>query len=80
MARKGERKPFAGDPNDPEGLIVWVRRYIEHLAVRNYSAETVTVGREHFRGFVEWCFDRGIHRPIEITKSILEAYQRWLFY
>lgn len=81
MARtKAEPKPFAGDANDPEGMVVWVRRYLEHERVRNYSAVTVRTTEQHLKLFVEWAFDRGVHRPAEVTKPILEAHQKWLFY
>src|SRR5512139_1649430 len=80
MGKKGERKAFAGDVHDPDGLGVWARRYLEHQRVRNYSEATVRTTEQHLRQFVEWAHDRGIQRPGELTKPMLEAHQRWLFY
>jgi len=82
MARRRgrKRKPVAGDPNDPEGLYVWMKRYLEWLRARNYSERTVE-NRESYLGFfIGWCEARSLTRPQEVTKPILERYQRHLFH
>ena len=82
MPRKGSRKPKVaiGDPNDPEGLYVWMKRFLESMRVKNYSARTVE-NRESYLGFfIAWCEARSIGRPQEVTKPILERYQRHLFH
>lgn len=82
MPRKGSRKPkvIVGDPNDPEGLYVWMNRFLEALRVKNYSSRTVE-NRESYLGFfIAWCEARSIGRPQEVTKPILERYQRHLFH
>lgn len=78
MPKRVERWP--GDPNDPEGLVVWVRRYLEHLRVRYYSATTIRATEGHMRIFLEWAHERGLSRPVQLTKPMIEAHQRWLFY
>ena len=75
-----KEKPLPGDLNDPEGLPVWVRRFLEHQRVRHYAATTIRATEGHLRIFIEWAIARGIHRPHELTKPMLEAHQRWLFY
>lgn len=80
MPRKGYRKPQVGDARDPEGLVAWSRRHIEALRVRGYS-ERGLKGRESALGlFIEWCFHRGITRPTEVSRPILQRYQRYMFY
>ncbi|MFC1641669.1 site-specific tyrosine recombinase XerC [Myxococcota bacterium] len=82
MPKRGSRKPKApvGDPNDPDGLYVWMKRYLEALRVKNYSPRTVD-NRESYLGFfIQWCETRSILRPQEVTKPILERYQRHLFH
>ena len=32
------------------------------------------------RAFAAWCADRGVTRSSEVTRPILERYQRWLFH
>jgi integrase/recombinase XerD len=82
MTRKGRRKPKApiGDPHDPDGFGVWTRRYLEALRIQNYSERTVE-NRESYLGvFVTWCEARSLVQPREVTKPILERYQRHLFH
>jgi len=70
-------QPPAGDP---EGLRAQLRRYLAHLAEKNYSPETVE-SRERLLGFfITWCEERGVLRPVEVDKKLLEAYQRKLFH
>jgi integrase/recombinase XerD len=78
--RRRGLKPFAGDPNDPEGLGVWVRRHLEHQRARGYSEKTLRTTEQRMSGFIEWAVARGIERPSEVTRPMLEAYQRALFY
>jgi integrase/recombinase XerD len=81
MPRKGDRKPetFAGDANDQESLGGRLREYIEWMRVHNYAETTVKKYRYAANGFTVWCHDRGMTRPSQITRSILERYQRWLY-
>lgn len=78
--KKRELKGYAGDLNDPDGLPVWTRRYLDWLRVRHYSETTLVTSEYNLKSFIEWAFDRGVSRPIEVTKPMLEAHQRWLFY
>jgi len=73
-------KGALADRHDPEGLAAYVMRYLEWLRVHNYSACTVE-NREACLGyFVAWCLERGLGQPKEITKPILERYQRSLYH
>ena len=65
---------------DPQGLYQMVQAYLKYMAVKNYSDKTIR-GREFFLlWFLEWCGQRGLIRPSEITKPILERFQRYLFH
>ena len=73
-------KRALADRSDPEGLAAYVMRYLEWLRVHNYSICTVE-NREACLGyFVAWCLERGLAQPKEITKPILERYQRSLYH
>jgi len=73
-------KRALADRSDPQGLAAFVVRYLEWLAVHNYSASTIE-NREVYLGyFVIWCTERGLTTPKEITKPILERYQRSLYH
>lgn len=81
MPRKGERKDRSpiGDASDPQSFAALLGAYLDWLRVRNYSAATVR-NREHYVGeFAKWCAERALTRPAEVTKPLLERYQRWLF-
>ena len=81
MPRRGERKPKAAPEgaDDPHGLHVWMQRYLEWLRVQNYSERTVENRQLYLGYFITWCAERGIARPVEVTRPILERYQRMLF-
>ena len=82
MPRKGQRRPrpVVGNPDDGYGFHVWMQRYLEALRVKNYAERTVE-NRESYLGFfIQWCEERSITRPHEVTKPILERYQRHLFH
>jgi len=81
MPRKGAilPKPIIGDPNDPDGMVAYLNRYLDWLHIQNYSKATIK-GRDHYLGvFIVWCDERSLKRPNEITKPILERYQRHLY-
>jgi integrase/recombinase XerD len=81
MARKKKRAaPTAGDPNDPEGLLVWMRRYLSWLAIRNYAARTIETREGYLLLFIAWAEARGLSRPVEVTRPILERYQRHVYH
>ena len=80
MPRKGQRKekPGVGDPSDPDGLFVAMTRHLAALRMRNYSEQTIEGREDVLRRFVGWCDEHGLRRPGEVTKPILERYQRHL--
>jgi integrase/recombinase XerD len=73
-------KRALADRHDPQGLAAFVMRHLEWLRVHNYAEPTVA-NRELYLGyFVAWCVERGLNTPREITKPILERYQRALYH
>jgi integrase/recombinase XerD len=96
MPRAGQRiktrkptavKPPGGRrPRTADALLGhnWLMRYMEDhfewMLVTGYSASTVTARRQHIRRFIRWADERGLDDPREITRPMLERYQRFLFY
>jgi integrase/recombinase XerD len=74
------RATAPADFNDPRGFPVLIAAYLEHLRVRNYSPRTVLNCRVYLAYFTAWAAERGLTRPAEVTKPILERYQRWLYH
>ncbi|SRR5579883_799213 len=78
MARvTGKRKP---DPPAITPLAVLLTEYLNALRVKDYSENTVRSRRMNIRVFLEWCAERGLTEPTEITRPVLERYQRHLFH
>jgi integrase/recombinase XerD len=72
--------PPAGDVRDPDSMYHHMLRYLAHLTERNYSLRTVEIRNEQLRYFILWCDERGLTRPQQVDRPILEAYQRHVFY
>lgn len=69
-----------GNPADPDGLFAYLQRYLDYLRVKGCTEATVWGTERYLRDFIAWCDTRALERPHEITKPILEAYQRFLHY
>lgn len=67
-------------PVDPDSLSAYLQRFLEWSAVTNYAPSTIVKRRETVGEFIRWCDERGLTQPQEITKPILERYQRHLYY
>jgi integrase/recombinase XerD len=83
MPRKGQRaekQPLPGDPHDPFGFIVLSEAFLQWMAVTNYSESTIKNRKTYLRYFIIWCDERGLTQPSEITRPIIERYQRYLYY
>jgi integrase/recombinase XerD len=80
MPRRGHKKQRPVVALDPEGLTAWMKRYLLWLRTKNYSERTVE-NREKYLGFlIAWCEARSVLRPQDVTKPILERYQRHLYH
>ena len=61
-------------------LEMMMRDHLQALAVQNYSEHTVHSRRVHIGVFIQWCSERGLREPVEVTRPVLERYQRHLFH
>jgi integrase/recombinase XerD len=94
MPRKGQlvkaRRPPALKPAGPSrerddplahnGLVRYMEEHFEWMTVTGYSVDTVRARRQHIRRFIAWIDERGIDDPRQITRPMVERYQRFLFY
>ncbi len=79
--KKGSRPPLVeGDRHDPKDLRPMMARFLEWMRVRNQTERTVLGYEASLRAFATWVEERGVRRPCEVTKAVLEQYQRHLFY
>ena len=54
--------------------------HLRALEVQNYSKYTVRGREGHIGFFIAWLEERGITEPIDVTRPVLERYQRYLFH
>jgi integrase/recombinase XerD len=73
--RPGYRDPLADQP-----LMGYMQAHFEWMQVAGYREDTVRGRRIAIRRFIAWCEERALRDPKDITKPILERYQRHLFY
>lgn len=71
--------PFA-DPLNPRGFVVLMKEHLESLKVKGQSERTISAAEWSLSDFIIWCQERDLMRPQEITRPILQRYQRLLFY
>ncbi|MGB8495495.1 MAG: site-specific tyrosine recombinase XerC [Candidatus Acidiferrum sp.] len=66
----------------PEGtpLTALLAEHLTALRVKDYSEHTVRNRDMNVRYFLAWCAERGLTEPTEITRPVLERYQRHLFH
>lgn len=69
-----------GNPADPDGLFAHMKRYLEYRAIRGSTPQGLWNVERYLRDFIAWCDSRGIERPHEVTRPILETYQRYLYH
>ncbi len=65
---------------DRASMATWAARYLEWLLVKNFSPRTVENRESYLAFFIAWCEERSLLHPQEVTKPILERYQRHLFH
>jgi integrase/recombinase XerD len=74
------RKPvYAGDPAIEGGFHGHLVGFIDWLLAMRYSEHTVKTRRVDLGYFVDWCEERGIRTPAEVTRAMLERYRQYVF-
>jgi integrase/recombinase XerD len=82
VARKGQRTPvyLPGDRSDPKGLTNLLLRFLDWMRQQNYSPRSVEIREKQLSYFLVWAHERGITRPNEVTKPVLDRYKRYLYH
>jgi integrase/recombinase XerD len=73
--KKSDRYPV---PRTPLESLLY--EHLDWLRVKHYAENTVTTRHNEIMWFLSWCAERDLAEPTEITRPILERYQRHLFY
>ncbi len=84
MSWRPGKKPgalrVAGDPETRGGFYAYLIEFLDWMAARRFSAHTIKNRRIELGYFIDWCEARSIHRPDEVTRSILERYRQHVFH
>jgi integrase/recombinase XerD len=75
-----EQFPHIQPLTDPFSLYGLLRDYLQCLRELNYSESTLEGRALHLCELIDWCAQRQVTYPNQVTKPILDRYQRSLFY
>jgi integrase/recombinase XerD len=83
MTGRPGKKPgalrLAGDPEQAGGFRAYLVDFLAWTAARQYSAMTVKARRIELGYFIDWCEERSIRRPDEVTRAMLERYRQHVY-
>jgi integrase/recombinase XerD len=77
---QSRRRQPAPDTSDATGLGAMLVSFLSYQRLKHYSDNTVKSQQQMLRPFIAWCEERGLRRPGEVTRPVLERYQRHLFH
>ncbi len=80
--RKHKRQTphIEGNAQSPLGMGTMLGKFLEDLAVKNFSGGTIHKRRCQINEFVRWANQRSLDQVNQIQRPILQRYQRYLFY
>lgn len=61
-------------------MLPYVARFLEASAALGLSEQTVSLRARGLQRFLRWCDERGLERPQDVTRPVLERYRRHLFH
>lgn len=81
-AKSARRRRVSAEPAvlAHNALARYQAAFHEWEAVVGYSPRTVAAQRHAIGRFIGWCDERGLDRPQDITRPILERYQRHVYH
>ena len=82
MPRPTKRRKYACDADADIRSSPWypyLHAYMDWMAYSGYAAGTLRSARHDLRMFVRWCDSRSLTLPTQLSRPVLEQYQRYLF-
>lgn len=79
----GGRKPVLpplGGAGDPESFFHQMHRYLTHMGVMGQSPHSVSGAKAALSRFIRWCEERGVTRPSQVDRGLVERFQHHLFH
>jgi integrase/recombinase XerD len=79
---RGPRGPVEpiGDITDRHSLEFHIAEFLEWSAVRGFAETTIATRKRELDRLHRWLTERGVTRTSEVTKPMMDRYQRWLFH
>lgn len=77
--RGGNEKPADGFTRGGPTLAAYVDEYLDWMRIHNRTPAAVAGRWEEMKTFLRWAEERGLTQPPQITRTILESYQRHLW-
>jgi integrase/recombinase XerD len=71
-------KPDGLDRSAADGLALLADRWLATLSARAYSPRSIEAARWSLKTFQTWAAERDITKPSQVTRAILESFQRHL--
>ncbi len=76
--RKGHSPAEPVDATDPHSLLAHIGRHLAWLKARGYCDDGLWTRRADLLEFCLWCVDRGVERPPDLNRTVMDLYQRYL--
>lgn len=70
-------------PRGPQaafGMTGALARYLEHLGTRGYRPQGMATAARYITDFIAWSAERGLVHASQVSRAVLERYQRWLYH
>lgn len=80
MSKVVRKRKSLEQPLPASMLQAMLEKFFEYRRERNYSEQTIDTERAHLGVFLAWCAERGITEPVEVTRTVLDSYQRYVFH
>jgi integrase/recombinase XerD len=58
---------------------VLLEEHLLWMETQNFSPDTVITRRQAIGYFIDWAVERGVEEPRDVTRPVLERYQRWMY-
>jgi integrase/recombinase XerD len=65
---------------DPSSVAAWIKRHLEALAMQGLAERGLYSRSRDLVRFAQWCGEHGVVIPADVTKPVLERFQRYLFH
>ena len=84
MSGRPGKKPgplrIAGATATPGGFRAYLVEFLDQMAALRFSTHTIKNRRIELGYFIDWCEERGLSRPDDITRAMLERYRQHVFH